>query len=68
VLDDLKEQENTKIIPFSTEILDEMVKLKETHELHDEIIALTAFLCNADGVCTNDDKLVKIKNLKKIWE
>ncbi|ODS35884.1 hypothetical protein BEH94_11400 [Candidatus Altiarchaeales archaeon WOR_SM1_SCG] len=67
VLDDIKDQENTKIVPFSIKIIDEMVKLKETHELHDEIIALTAFIYNADGVCTDDDKLVGIKNLKKIW-
>ena len=67
MLDDLYDQENTKIVPFSTKIIDEMVKLKETHELHDEIITLTAFIYNADGVCTDYDKLVEIKNLKKIW-
>jgi len=67
IIADLKRQQNTLIVPFSSDIVEEMAKLKRTHELHDEIIALMAFVYGVNKVCTKDDDLVKIKNLVKIW-
>jgi len=67
ILEDIKKQKNSLIIPFSMEIVEEMAKLEESHEMHDEIIALTAFVYGVGNVCTNDDDLVEIKDLGKVW-
>jgi len=64
-----EESENVIIDNFDIEILKLMLGNKESHELHDEIIAMTCKKHDVDIIYSNDKKLEEIFNLKlRSWK
>ena len=51
-----KEAHNIVIDGFDVKILDKMIELKRSYELHDEIIALTCHKYKTKTIYTNDPK------------
>lgn len=59
-----KSSENIIIDDFDLEIIQLMLKNAESHELHDEIIAMTCKKYNMDIIYSNDKKFEEIFNLQ----
>ena len=58
-----KKSPNILIDSFDSEILDKMMEIKESYELHDEIIALTCQKYNTKTIYTRDQKMKDFWNL-----
>ena len=61
--------ENVIIDDFNIQIIKLMLENKESHELHDEIIAMTCRKYNTDMIYSTDNKFEEIFNLNlKSWK
>jgi PIN domain nuclease of toxin-antitoxin system len=66
VLESIEDNENYIIWDLDLEVVNQMIKIKNVHELHDRIIVAVAKLCDA-GLITKDGEITDSKEIATKW-